>query len=173
MGVAFSIKGRKFIRPGWWLPAWRGLLYYGEKFLDRICSRLAASRSFTIGIHLYAYPAGTSFCSCKRKQNTLGAVPQDPLTLKLRLDTNDAKHRPYSAADTLSRCLRRILIWFLQTNRRKYRCRAYELNERLFAQTAPPPPRGRGTGWGQMLPQATFGAHLCAVRIWIFRPRKI
>ena len=24
-------------------------------------------------------------------QNTLGAVPQDPLTLKLRLDTNDAK----------------------------------------------------------------------------------
>ena len=31
-------------------------------------------------------------------QNTLGAVPQDPLTLKLRLDT-------------LSRCLRRILFW--------------------------------------------------------------
>ena len=26
---------------------------------------------------------------------------------------------------------------------------------------------------GQMLPQATFEAHLCAVRIWIFRPKKI
>ena len=38
----------------------------------------------------YAYPAGTYFCSCKSRQNTLGAVPQDPLTLKLRLDTNDA-----------------------------------------------------------------------------------
>ncbi len=31
-----------------------------------------------------------SFCAYKRNQNTLGAVPQDPLTLKLRLDTNDA-----------------------------------------------------------------------------------
>ena len=38
----------------------------------------------------YAYPAGAYFCSCKSRQNTLGAVPQDPLTLKLRLDTNDA-----------------------------------------------------------------------------------
>ena len=36
----------------------------------------------------YAYPAGAYFCSCKSRQNTLGAVPQDPLTLKLRLDTN-------------------------------------------------------------------------------------
>ena len=55
---------------------------------------------------LYAYPAGAyfcmvqslcgsppgrSFCAYKRNQNTLGAAPQDPLTLKLRLDTNDAK----------------------------------------------------------------------------------
>ena len=39
---------------------------------------------------MYAYPAGAYFCSCKSRQNTLGAVPQDPLTLKLRLDTNDA-----------------------------------------------------------------------------------
>ena len=38
----------------------------------------------------YACPAGAYFCSCKSRQNTLGAVPQDPLTLKLRLDTNDA-----------------------------------------------------------------------------------
>ena len=40
-------------------------------------------------------PAGPPY------QNTLGAVPQDPLTLKLRLDT-------------LSRGLRRILFWILQ-----------------------------------------------------------
>ena len=39
---------------------------------------------------LYASPPGPYFCSCKSRQNTLGAVPQDPLTLKLRLDTNDA-----------------------------------------------------------------------------------
>ena len=38
----------------------------------------------------YAYPAGAYFCSCKSRQNTLGAVPQDPLAAKLRLDTNDA-----------------------------------------------------------------------------------
>ena len=37
---------------------------------------------------MHACPAGPYFCSCKSRQNTLGAVPQDPLTLKLRLDTN-------------------------------------------------------------------------------------
>ena len=51
----------------------------------------SASRSFTKGIHLYAYPARAYFCSCKSRQNTLGAAPQDPLAAKLRLDTNDAK----------------------------------------------------------------------------------
>ena len=39
----------------------------------------------------YGSPPWRSFYSCKRNQNTLGAVSQDPLTLKLRLDTNDAK----------------------------------------------------------------------------------
>ena len=43
------------------------------------------------GDGLYGSPPGRSFYSCKRNQNTLGAVPQDPLTAKLRLDTNDAK----------------------------------------------------------------------------------
>ena len=42
------------------------------------------------GDSLYAYPAGAYFCSCKSRQNTLGAVPQDPPNAKLRLDTNDA-----------------------------------------------------------------------------------
>ena len=39
---------------------------------------------------MYAYPAGAYFSMKKSRQNTLGAVPQDPLTLKLQLDTNDA-----------------------------------------------------------------------------------
>ena len=42
------------------------------------------------GDSLYGSPPRRSFCSYKRNQNTLGAAPQDPLTLKLRLDTNDA-----------------------------------------------------------------------------------
>ena len=40
------------------------------------------------GDGLHAYPAGAYFCMRKSRQNALGAVPQDPLTLKLRLDTN-------------------------------------------------------------------------------------
>ena len=43
-------------------------------------------------------PAGLASRRGPPYQNTLGAVPQGPLTLKLRLDT-------------LSRCLRRILFW--------------------------------------------------------------
>ena len=49
----------------------------------------SASRSFINGFNLYASPAGAYFCMRKSRQNALGAVPQDPLTLKLRLDTND------------------------------------------------------------------------------------
>ena len=45
-------------------------------------------RSAPQGDGWHACPAGAYFCSCKSRQNTLGAVPQDPLTLKLRLDTN-------------------------------------------------------------------------------------
>ena len=60
-------------------------------FDNMVLSRLAASQSFTKGIHLHACPAGAYFCMCKSRQNTLGAVPQGPLTLKLRLDTNDAR----------------------------------------------------------------------------------
>ena len=55
------------------------------------------------------FPSGPRVPPGAPYQNTLGAVPQDPLTAKLRLDTNDAWHRLYSAADTLSRCLRRII----------------------------------------------------------------
>ena len=36
----------------------------------------------------YGSPPGRSFCAYKRNQNTLGAVPQDPLAAKLRLDTD-------------------------------------------------------------------------------------
>ena len=62
----------------------------------KVCKRIfesrlwspSAGRSFIKGIHLYACPAGAYFCVCKSRQNTLGAAPQDPLTAKLRLDTD-------------------------------------------------------------------------------------
>ena len=50
----------------------------------------SASRSLLQRRNLYGSPPRRSFCSYKRNQNTLGTVPQDPLTAKLRLDTNDA-----------------------------------------------------------------------------------
>ena len=62
-----------------------------KRILGQIGDRLAAGWRFCRVQGRYAYPAGAYFCSCKSRQNTLGAVPQDPLTLKLRLDTNDAK----------------------------------------------------------------------------------
>ena len=55
----------------------------------KVCCRLSASRRLCRVQSRYGSPPRRSFCSYKRNQNTLGAVPQDPLTLKLRLDTND------------------------------------------------------------------------------------
>ena len=55
----------------------------------KVCGRLTASRRLCRVQSRYGSPPRRSFCSYKRNQNTLGAVPQDPLTLKLRLDTND------------------------------------------------------------------------------------
>ena len=54
----------------------------------KVCGRLTASRRLCRVQSRYGSPPRRSFCSYKRNQNTLGAVPQDPLTLKLRLDTN-------------------------------------------------------------------------------------
>ena len=62
----------------------------GKRFLGRVCGRLTAGRRFCRVQSRYGSPPGRSFYSCKRNQNTLGAVPQDPLPAKLRLDTNDA-----------------------------------------------------------------------------------
>ena len=96
-----------------------GGLFYAEKwakefYLGRNCGRLAVARGLLQGMMstaaagaklvvafgvaespegdgLHAYPAGAYFCMHKSRQNALGAVPQDPLAAKLRLDTNDAK----------------------------------------------------------------------------------
>ena len=76
------------------LAAGRGLLDIKICMPTRqgiVCGRLKASRRICRVQSLYGSPPGRSFCAYKRNQNTLGAAPQDPLTLKRRLDTNDAK----------------------------------------------------------------------------------
>ena len=79
-----------------------------------VCGRLAARRSLLQRLSWHRSPRGPSFCSCKRKQNRAKGNRAFPFAnlfaAKLRLNTNDPKHRPYSTADTLSRCLRRIFI---------------------------------------------------------------
>ena len=93
-----------------------GGLFYAEKwakefYLGRNCGRLAVARGLLQGMMstaaagaklvvafgvaespegdgLHTYPAGAYFCMHKSRQNALGAVPQDPLAAKLRLDTN-------------------------------------------------------------------------------------
>ena len=57
--------------------------------------------------------------------------------------------------------------------RRMSRCRDYGVNEQLLAPSPLPRHGGGGNGEGADAPAATLGAYLCAVRIWIFRPRKI
>ena len=66
-----------------------------------------------------------------------------------------ARSKAQGQPDLNEGCVRRddaykvfILIWFLQANRRKSRCRDYGLDKQLFVQTAPPPQRGRGRGCG-------------------------
>ena len=73
------------------LAAGRGLLDIKICMPTRqgiVCGRLKASRRICRVQSRYGSPPGRSFCAYKRNQNTLGAAPQDPLTLKLRLDTN-------------------------------------------------------------------------------------
>ena len=88
VGVAKIMQGAKPVR-----LAAEALLFSEEKwvkeFWGRICNRHDGGAESPQGDSLYGSPPGRSFCAYKRNQNTLGAVPQDPLTLKLRLDTND------------------------------------------------------------------------------------
>ena len=82
--------------------------------------------------NLHAYPAGAYFCMRKSRQNALGAVPQDPLTLKLRLDTNDAKASSVQRRRYILKVPAAHFIRFLQTNSRKLRCQDYGQNKQLF-----------------------------------------
>ena len=66
---------------------------------DIVCYRLRRSEFFSY-YNLYGSPPGRSFYSCKRNQNTLGALPQDPgrlqcwIRIKFR---REPKFNPYCA----------------------------------------------------------------------------
>ena len=123
-------------------------------------------------------PAGAPY------QNALGAVPQDPLTLKLRLDTNDAlassvQRRRYALKVPAAHFYVEIVVRVplpriggggrgCGAERRQWRMQrggAPVAVEKIEQASSAKIFSGTARRWGQMLPQATFGAHLCAVRI--------
>ena len=135
----------------------------------------------------YAYPAGAYFCSCKSRQNTLGAVPQDPLTLKLRLDTNDAKassvqRRRYAlkvpAAHFYVEIVDRVPlprcgggVGGAEPSAARGGCSEAEHPQRSKKSSKRAARRffRAPQGGGGKYAVATFGAHLCAVRICFSR----
>ena len=85
-GGALILRGAKPVR----LPG-RGLLLYARVVAG--CAPCRVTQP-TLGVTLQRsaappFPGGPCVPPGAPYQNTLGAVPQDPLTLKLRLDTND------------------------------------------------------------------------------------
>ena len=149
-----------------------------KRILGQIGDRLAAGRRFCRVQGRYAYPAGAYFCSCKSRQNTLGAVPQDPLTLKLRLDTNWTFQQMLKSRSVRRRryALKVPAAHFMWGNCKPI-AGSHDVEPMGWISSCLPrrplPRCGGGERGGGKYAVATFGAHLCAVRIWIFRPRKI
>ena len=72
---------------------------YRRGVREIVCSRLRR-RKFYGKFGLYGSPPGRSFYSCKRNQNTLGALPQDPCRWLcwIRIDLRrEPKINPYCA----------------------------------------------------------------------------
>ena len=82
-------------------------------YLGLVCYRLTASQGFIKGFDLYAYPARTSFCSCKRKQNTLGEYPETPDAwlrwIRMLFFCYRRKINPYGAQMRSKGSLRRLV----------------------------------------------------------------
>ena len=81
------------LRAGLWAPGGGGLLLYARVVAG--CAPCRVTQP-TLGVTLQRsaappFPSGPCAPPGAPYQNALGAVPQDPLTLKLRRDTNDAK----------------------------------------------------------------------------------
>ena len=154
------------------LAAGRGLLDIKICMPTRqgiVCGRLKASRRICRVQSRYGSPPGRSFCAYKRNQNTLGAAPQDPLTLKLRLDTNDAKA---SSVRRRRYALKVPAAHFMLGNCKPI-AGSHDVEPMGWISSCLPrrplPRCGGGERGGGKYAVATFGAHLCAVRICFSR----
>ena len=180
-GGALILRGAKPVR----LPG-GGLLLYA-----RVVAGCAPCRvtPLTLGVTLQRsaappFPRGPCVPPGAPYQNALGAVPQDPLTLKLRLDTNDAlassvQRRRYALKVPAAHFYVEIVVRVplpriggggrgCGAERRQWRMQrggAPVAVEKIEQASSAKIFSGTARRWGQMLPQATFGAHLCAVRI--------
>ena len=79
-----------------------------------VCSRLSASRSHRKVTVCTPRRRGVPFTRVKGTKTRLGLCPKTPYPLSCGWIRTMLWHRPYGAADTLSRCLRRILFWIQQ-----------------------------------------------------------
>ena len=123
---------------------------------------------------MHACPAGPYFCSCKSRQNTLGAVPQDPLTLKLRLDTNWTFQQMLKSRSVRRRryAFKVPAAHFMWGNCKPI-AGSHDAKPMGWISSCldrrPLPRCGGGERGGGKYAVATFGAHLCAVRICFSR----
>ena len=76
----------------------------------QVFGRLKAARSHQRVTAGTARRRGVPFTRVKGTKTRLGLCPKTPLPLSCGWIRTMLWHRPYGAADTLSRCLRRILI---------------------------------------------------------------
>ena len=93
-------------------------------------------------------PAGLATRRGPHTKTRLGLCPKTPLPLNcgwIRTMLGIVRTAPQIRSQGACGV---FYLGLLQTNSRKSCCRAYELNKQLFAQTAPPPQRGRGRGCG-------------------------
>ena len=94
---------------------------------------------------MYAYPARGYFSVKKSNQKSPGEGPETPYASEP--SRPETLRIPGAGLDDAYKVPQAHFMWgLLQTNSRKSCCRAYGLNKLLFAQTAPPPLRGRGRG---------------------------
>ena len=103
----------------------------------------------------------------KSRQNALGAVPQDPLTLKLRLDTNDAlassvQRRRYALKVPAAHFMWKL--WMVRgrggwgAGRRLAEGAVLQTIKYLLNCHLSSPPQRRGQGWWFALPRSSAGA---------------
>ena len=101
--------GEYYINSGFYWGSTTGI--YCD-ILGRVCSRLSASRSHRKVTVCTPRRRGVPFTRVKGTKTRLGLCPKTPYPLSCGWIRTMLWHRPYGAADTLSRCLRRILFGF-------------------------------------------------------------